>query len=183
VPSTGSMKDFRRPGDVPRARGARGVGVGRRGLAALAKLTFATFAVLVILGACAEPPRRTGVERPARVDRLAAGSGAASVAAPADHAQPPRGAPAIIKITARQWAFSPEEIHVAVGQPVILEVTSQDVAHGFSLTSLGVHVDVNPGQTVRIPLQPAQVGVFPFHCHIFCGEGHDEMSGQLVVDP
>jgi cytochrome c oxidase subunit 2 len=28
---------------------------------------------------------------------------------------------------------------------------------------------------------PDKVGTFPFHCDIFCGEGHEDMTGKFVV--
>jgi cytochrome c oxidase subunit 2 len=90
--------------------------------------------------------------------------------------------PSVIKITARQWRFTPEEIHLVSGQAAILEIVSLDVTHGFDVPDLGVRVDVNPGAPVRIPVQPQHVGTYAFHCDVFCGDGHEEMSGRIVVE-
>jgi cytochrome c oxidase subunit 2 len=90
--------------------------------------------------------------------------------------------PPVIKITARQWSFTPEEIHLVLGQSVVLEVVSLDVSHGFNVPDLGIRVDVKPGQPTQIPVQPTRAGVFVFHCDVFCGDGHEEMAGQIVVD-
>jgi cytochrome c oxidase subunit 2 len=89
----------------------------------------------------------------------------------------------VIRITARKWSFTPDEIHLVVGQPVILELVSLDVTHGFNVPDLGVRVDVELGQSIQIPVRPARVGTFDFHCDVFCGNGHEGMSGRIVVTP
>jgi cytochrome c oxidase subunit 2 len=89
----------------------------------------------------------------------------------------------VIRITARKWSFTPDEIHLIVGQPVILELVSLDVTHGFNAPDLGVRVDVERGKSIQIPVRPERVGTFTFHCDVFCGDGHEEMSGRIVVTP
>jgi cytochrome c oxidase subunit 2 len=99
-------------------------------------------------------------------------------------AQPPAGpaAPARrISITAKKYEFTPAEIQLERGVPVVLELRALDRAHGFSLPDLGVEIRVEPGPAVEVPLAPAKAGTFPFRCHVFCGSGHEEMSGTLVV--
>lgn len=90
--------------------------------------------------------------------------------------------PQVISIQALRYAFFAPEIHVKRGAPVILEVTAADVRHGFNLPDFGVRADLSPGKTVRIRLTPNYAGRFVFFCDVFCGEGHDEMSGTLVVE-
>jgi hypothetical protein len=43
--------------------------------------------------------------------------------------------------------------------------------------------DVAVGQPVRVRLVPQAAGTFEFHCDVFCGSGHEEMSGRIVVKP
>jgi cytochrome c oxidase subunit 2 len=88
---------------------------------------------------------------------------------------------AVIKITARQWAFEPNAITLQKGVPVILELTSGDVHHGFNLPDFGIRTDVPPNQTTRVRVTPDRAGTFSFHCDYFCGSGHEGMAGQLVV--
>jgi cytochrome c oxidase subunit 2 len=38
-----------------------------------------------------------------------------------------------------------------------------------------------PGQVARVRLIPDKVGTFEFACDIFCGEGHESMSGTIHV--
>src|SRR5262249_15589589 len=70
--------------------------------------------------------------------------------------------PAVVRVTARKFAFSPGEIVVHRGETVILELTSSDRTHGFSLPALGVRVEVEAGQVRRLRLRPTESGRFPF---------------------
>jgi heme/copper-type cytochrome/quinol oxidase subunit 2 len=58
------------------------------------------------------------------------------------HATSTEPAAPVIRIAARKWSFTPDEIRLVVGQPVILELVSLDVTHGFNAPDLGVRVDV-----------------------------------------
>lgn len=91
--------------------------------------------------------------------------------------------PRVIRITARKFEFSPAEIHLRRGEHVVLELTSLDRKHGFKLPELGIRADVPAGGTARVELTPEKAGRFPFACDVFCGDGHDDMAGTLVVDP
>jgi len=87
----------------------------------------------------------------------------------------------VVSITVKKFAFVPEEITLKPGVPVIIELTSLDVRHGFNCPSLGIRADVNPGVISRVRATPTKPGTYPFHCDIFCGEGHDQMAGKIVV--
>lgn len=90
---------------------------------------------------------------------------------------------AVVKITASRWQYTPSAITLKLGVPVVLEVTSTDVHHGFTVPSLGIRADIVPGAPQRIAITPTTAGTFPFHCDVFCGDGHEGMAGQLVVEP
>jgi cytochrome c oxidase subunit 2 len=87
----------------------------------------------------------------------------------------------VIRITARMFAYSPSRIELKKGEPVTLELTSLDRMHGFNMPGLGVRADVLPGQSVRVDILPEKAGRYTFLCDIFCGDGHDEMNGVIVV--
>jgi len=89
----------------------------------------------------------------------------------------------VVQVSAGRFSYSPDTIELKVGEPVIIELTSRDRAHGFSVPDLGVRADVEPGKTVRVRIVPMRAGTFAFHCDVFCGSGHEEMSGTLVVKP
>lgn len=87
----------------------------------------------------------------------------------------------VIKIVTKKFDYSPNEIKLKKGVPVILEFTTLDVVMGFSVPDLGARVDIIPGKVSRLRLVPDKVGAFPFVCDIFCGSGHEDMTGSIIV--
>ncbi len=87
----------------------------------------------------------------------------------------------VIRMTAKKFEYSPSEITVRKGVPVVLEITSLDREHGFKLREFGIRADIKPGEVTRVRIVPHRTGRFPFECDVFCGTGHEDMSGELVV--
>ena len=87
-----------------------------------------------------------------------------------------------IEIEARRFQFIPAEIKIKRGDAVTLAIRAVDFSHGFNLPDLGIRVDLAPGKTINLRLQPTQAGRFAFLCDNFCGEKHEEMSGMLIVE-
>jgi len=87
----------------------------------------------------------------------------------------------VIHITAKSFEFSPDSITLKKGEPVVFEISSGDRKHGFNLRAFGVRSDVLPGKVSRIRFTPDKTGKFTFSCDVFCGEGHEEMTGTVVV--
>lgn len=87
----------------------------------------------------------------------------------------------VIKVTAKRYEYNPSEITLKKGVPVTLEFTSLDRPHGFNCTDLGIRTDIMPGKVSRVHFVPQKTGTFEFHCDIFCGEGHENMSGKIIV--
>ncbi len=86
-----------------------------------------------------------------------------------------------IHITAKKFEFTPDTITLKKGEPVVLVLSSQDRKHGFNLRGFGIRAEVNPGETTRIRFAPNKTGKFTFSCDVFCGEGHEDMTGTIVV--
>ena len=86
-----------------------------------------------------------------------------------------------IHITAKKFDFTPDTITLKKGEPVVLVISSQDRKHGFNLRAFGIRADINPGETARIRFAPNKTGKFAFSCDVFCGEGHEDMTGTMVV--
>jgi cytochrome c oxidase subunit 2 len=61
-------------------------------------------------------------------------------------------------------------------------LTSEDRIHGFKMPNFGIRTDITPGQETRVTLTPDTAGTFAFFCDVFCGDGHEDMSGTLVVE-
>jgi cytochrome c oxidase subunit II len=101
---------------------------------------------------------------------------AAALAVPNDGAQ-------VIQLTAKKFEFSPAVIELKVGVPVVLEVTSLDRKHGFALPDFKIDEQVEPRGVTRIRFVPDRAGTFAFHCNVFCGSGHEDMGGTIMVRP
>ena len=87
----------------------------------------------------------------------------------------------VIHITAKKFAYDPNRITLKRGKAVTLELRSLDRKHGFLIPDLKLRADIPAGGSVRVTLTPDKTGVFPFHCDLFCGSGHDGMMGVIEV--
>jgi len=88
----------------------------------------------------------------------------------------------IISMKARKWEFEPSTITVKKGDKVKLLITSEDVKHGFKLTDFNINEDIEPGKTTTIEFTADKIGTFSFVCSVFCGSGHSNMEGKLIVE-
>src|SRR5947199_3177006 len=88
----------------------------------------------------------------------------------------------VIKILARRFTYTPNKLMLKKGVPVILELTTADVLMGFSAPDFDTRADIIPGKVARVRLTPDKVGTFTFLCDIFCGSGHENMNGAIVVE-
>jgi cytochrome c oxidase subunit 2 len=91
------------------------------------------------------------------------------------------GSEQVIGVTAQRFTFTPNEIVVKKGRPVVLEFSSLDFVHGFNIPSLKLRADLPPGKITRVRFTPDRAGEHPFVCDNFCGEGHEDMHGRIVV--
>jgi len=90
-------------------------------------------------------------------------------------------APRIIPVVARKFTYEPSEMMLKLNEPVIFQLTTQDVVMGFSVPDFAVRATVVPGQKVELPMTPTKTGDFIFLCDVFCGSGHENMEGTLRV--
>jgi cytochrome c oxidase subunit 2 len=74
------------------------------------------------------------------------------------------------------------ELHVPVGRPVIIELSSKDVIHNFALPHMRMAQDAIPGQIIPMWFKPIKPGNYEVVCGQLCGLGHYGMKGMLVVD-
>jgi cytochrome c oxidase subunit 2 len=87
----------------------------------------------------------------------------------------------VVKIVVQRFVYTPAEIVLRTGQPVVLEFESLDFIHGFNIPDLKIRADLPPGQITRVRLTPPKPGVYDFLCDNFCGAGHEQMNGKIVV--
>jgi cytochrome c oxidase subunit 2 len=90
-------------------------------------------------------------------------------------------APREIEITAQRFKFTPNQIPLKAGEPVVLLIRSLDFAHGFFVPELNLRTDLMPGRVTRLALTPKAAGEIAFLCDNFCGDGHEGMDGHFLV--
>jgi cytochrome c oxidase subunit 2 len=110
---------------------------------------------------------------------LAASLFAAAGAPGGSHAQTPE--PRVIEVVAKRFAFEPAEIEVTVGEKVTLSVRSADGVHGLEIKKFKVKKEIPRGEVITIEFTASDVGQFPILCSEYCGDGHEDMKGMLVV--
>jgi len=87
----------------------------------------------------------------------------------------------LIKIVAQRFSFTPNELKLQKGENVRLEFTSLDFVHGFNVPDMNLRADLPPGKITTLHLTPEKVGTFDFICDNFCGAGHEDMGGRIIV--
>jgi cytochrome c oxidase subunit 2 len=101
-----------------------------------------------------------------------------------------------ISITGHQWWWEAEyesatpserfltanELHIPVGRPVALKVTSTDVIHSIWIPNLHGKRDLIPGYTTAIWLQADRPGLYRGQCAEFCGLQHAHMALYVVAE-
>ena len=83
----------------------------------------------------------------------------------------PKDGEQAIAIRPKKFEYTRYEITLKVGEPVVLEFTTEDAHMGFDAPELGLSTDIVPGKTGR----------FEFACDVLCGFGHEEMTGVIKV--
>jgi len=89
--------------------------------------------------------------------------------------------PRVIEIKAKQFAFTPSEITLKKGEPVILRLTTEDRTHGFLVKPLKIDADITPGKPTDVPVTPQIAGTYSIICDHYCGVGHGNMKMKLTV--
>ena len=94
---------------------------------------------------------------------------------------PATDAPRKIDITAKRFGYEPSEITIKKGEPVVLELTSQDVTHGFKFKEMNLNAKIEKNKTTELAFTPNESGDFVAHCSVFCGSGHGGMALTIHV--
>src|SRR3989344_6724218 len=81
-----------------------------------------------------------------------------------------------ITVDAKMFEFNPNIIKVKEGERVRIKINNLDVEHAISIPELGIDIH-GEGEFVA-----GKKGNFSFSCHVYCGSGHENMKGVLVVE-
>ena len=80
------------------------------------------------------------------------------------------------------YEYSPGNLTVKAGTRVVLHLTAGDVPHGFAIEGHPVYETLQPGKEVVVTFVAGEAGVFDIYCTVFCGSGHAQHRGKLVVE-
>jgi cytochrome c oxidase subunit II len=94
---------------------------------------------------------------------------------------PAPDAPQRIEVSVKKFAYTPAEITLKKGVPVVLVLTTQDVSHGLKFKELDLNTKIEKGKPTELAFTPDKVGDFVGHCSVFCGSGHGSMTLTLHV--
>jgi cytochrome c oxidase subunit 2 len=95
-----------------------------------------------------------------------------------------------VLVTGKQWMWKIQhpngkreinQLHIPVGVPVKLTMTSEDVIHSFFVPAFRVKRDVVPGRYSNLWFEPTKTGTYHLFCAEYCGTDHSRMVGQVVV--
>jgi cytochrome c oxidase subunit 2 len=95
-----------------------------------------------------------------------------------------------VYVSARQWMWKLQhaegaseinELHVPVGRPVRLTMTSQDVIHSFYVPAFRIKQDVLPERSTTLWFEATRPGEYHLFCAEYCGTKHSGMTGRVVV--
>lgn len=73
------------------------------------------------------------------------------------------------------------ELHVPIGQPVKVTLTSEDVIHSFFVPAFRVKQDAVPGRYTDLWFEATKPGRYHLFCAEFCGSQHARMIGQVIA--
>jgi cytochrome c oxidase subunit 2 len=95
-----------------------------------------------------------------------------------------------IYVVGKQWMWKFQhlngareinELHVPLGRPVKLIMTSEDVIHDLFVPAFRVKTDVIPGRYTNLWFEATKPGSYHLFCAEYCGTKHSGMIGQVVV--
>ncbi len=82
---------------------------------------------------------------------------------------------------AQMWQFQPTEINIPVGSEVDFYLTSKDVVHGFHIYEKNVNMMAVYGGINKTTVKFDKPGEYKIVCHEYCGVGHQNMEGKVIV--
>ena len=97
-----------------------------------------------------------------------------------------------VYVVGRQWMWKLQhangrreinELHLPLGRPVRLVLTTQDVIHSFFVPAFRIKQDAVPGRYTTLDFTPSRLGEFRLHCAEYCGTDHAAMGGRVIVMP
>ena len=86
-----------------------------------------------------------------------------------------------IRVEAVKYEFNPPIIVVNSGERVRIKLNSADADHGFAIEEIGFDLKGEKGMVTEKEFTAPEPGVYVIKCSVYCGLGHNNMAGTLVV--
>jgi cytochrome c oxidase subunit 2 len=95
-----------------------------------------------------------------------------------------------INAVAKQWMWKFQhsggqseinDLHVPLGQPVLIRMISEDVIHGLYLPALRAQMETLPGRYTQLWFKANLAGQYHLFCSEYCGTDHSKMDGTLYI--
>lgn len=86
-----------------------------------------------------------------------------------------------IRVVATNFSFVPNLIEVKQGERIRLKLFSKQGTHGISVPEVGLTAYMPEGEEVTEDFTASKAGEYVFICSIYCGSGHGEMIGKLII--
>ena len=121
-----------------------------------------------------------------RISGLAAALAAGTVAVGPvlTRAEAPAPRSVTVEMIAKRFAFLPEQVEVAEGDEVTINIRSADGTHGIEIGKLKVKKTIpRGGDVVTLSFTAPAPGRYVIKCSEYCGRGHDDMKSVLLVAP
>lgn len=94
---------------------------------------------------------------------------------------PPAEGRKAFTVAARRYEFEPDVLDVRHNDVVRLTISSEDIAHSFTVDAYRIQKRIAPGDATTFEFRADQVGRFPFYCSMRAESGCAEMRGELIV--
>ncbi len=95
-----------------------------------------------------------------------------------------------IDVVGKQWMWKLQhmegrreinELHIPVGKPVRLTLTSEDVIHSFYVPAFRTKQDAVPGRYTTSWFEATKPGTYHLFCAEYCGTIHSGMIGHVIA--
>jgi len=96
----------------------------------------------------------------------------------------------LIYVVGKQWMWKVQhpkgqreinELHVPVGRPIKIMLTSEDVIHSFFVPAFRIHMDALPGRYTTVWFEATRADTHHLFCSQYCGTNHAGMVGRVVA--
>ena len=105
------------------------------------------------------------------------------------HKTPPANATQVEAI-GRQWMWKFQhqggqqeinDLHVPIGEPIVINMISQDVIHSLYIPALRIQMETLPGRYTQVWFNATRPGTYRILCSEFCGTDHSAMDGLITI--